>query len=92
MFVGQGYSFLFRDTGVNIFLDDTFFGSGFLVDDFFKLNLDYVCNNRFVALVSSISSIVNVDCDLWHKRLGLVGHERMARLARLGHGLCVSLA
>ena len=82
--LGQGYSFLFRDTGLNIYLDDTFFGSGFLVDGFFKLNLDHVCNNRSVALVSSTSSIINDDCDLWHKRLGHVGQERMARLAREG--------
>ena len=62
--LGQVYSFFFRDTGMNIYLDDTFIGSGFLVDGFFKFNLDHVCDNRSIALVSSTSSIVNVDCDL----------------------------
>ena len=79
--LGQGYSFLFRDTGVNIYLDDTFFGSGFFVDNFFKLNLNHVYDNHSIALVSFTSSIINIDCDLWNKRLSHVGQEIMARLA-----------
>jgi len=60
---------------MNINSNDMFFSYGVLVDGFFKLNLDHVYDDHSIALVSSTSSIINVDRNLWHKRLGHVSQD-----------------
>jgi transposase InsO family protein len=75
-----GYDFHLSWNGLDILLDDVIFGHGSICESLFKIDL----------FESSISSTFIIDCNMtinsstWHARLGHIGKDRMARLAREG--------
>jgi transposase InsO family protein len=75
-----GYDFHLSSNGLDILLDDVIFGHGSICESLFKINL----------FESSTSSTFIIDCNMtissstWHARLGHIGKDRMARLAREG--------
>ncbi|KAK9108126.1 hypothetical protein Syun_024137 [Stephania yunnanensis] len=86
-----GFVMNFCGTSVNLFLEQTYYGCGYVSDGFIVLDIDYVSNSNiyracFSLVTSSIDS--NVDVNIWHARLGHIGQQRMNRLAKeglLGH-------
>jgi hypothetical protein len=75
-----GYDFHLSWNGLDILLDDVIFGHGSICEILFKIDL----------FESSTSSTFVIDCNMttnsstWHARLGHIGKDRMARLAREG--------
>jgi hypothetical protein len=75
-----GYDFHLSWNGLDILLDDVIFGHGSICESFFKIYL----------FESSTSSTFVIGCNMtissstWHARLGHIGKDRMARLAREG--------
>jgi hypothetical protein len=75
-----GYDFHLSWNGLDILLDDVIFGHGLICESLFKIDL----------FESSTSSTFIIDCNMtissstWHARLGHIGKDRMARLAREG--------
>uniref|UniRef100_A0A2N9EKE5 Integrase catalytic domain-containing protein n=1 Tax=Fagus sylvatica TaxID=28930 RepID=A0A2N9EKE5_FAGSY len=75
-----GYDFHLSWNGLDILLDDVIFGHGSICESLFKIDL----------FESSTSSTFVIDCNMtinsstWHARLGHIGKDRMARLAREG--------
>ena len=60
-----------------------YYGSGFISDGFMVLNIDYYNNDDSIFLLTSFDNESNSSV-VWHARLGHIGQERMARLAREG--------
>lgn len=75
----HGFSFLFEQSSLSIFYGKDLYGLGVLNNGFFMLELSSEC----VSYVSSTSDVIS-DSVKWHARLGHIGQERMARLAREG--------
>jgi transposase InsO family protein len=64
-------------------LGTIYYGSGFISNGFMVLNIDYYNNDGSVFLLTSSDDVSN-NSVVWHARLGHIGQERMARLAREG--------
>jgi len=79
-----GFQFVSRADGLDILYGGNLFGHASLLDDFLVLDLDEhsYCNNTSSIFISSIDS--NSDSVVWHARLGHIGQDRMARLAKEG--------
>jgi len=78
------FHFVSRTDGLKILYGDNLFSHASLLDDFLVLDLDehYYSNNTSSFFVSSVDS--NSDSVVWHARLGHIGQDRMARLAKEG--------
>ena len=80
-----GFSWYFHDTRANLSLGTIYFGSGYVLDNFFIMDLDYnlsSCNVSFSMFSTSRDSKNNVN--VWHARLGHIDQQRMNRLAKEG--------
>ena len=75
-----GFSFSFDSSGLNIISDNIIYGRGSLWNNLFKLDLF----DSFSSPTLSYVANVNIDSVTWHARLGHIGKDRMARLAREG--------
>lgn len=74
------YRFILEDLGVKIYYGKTYYGSGYLSDDFIVMDImnSYDNNNSFSLLTTADDSIQ------WHARLSHIGQDRINRLAREG--------
>jgi len=79
-----GFHFVSRIDGLDVLYGDNLFGHTSLLDNFLVLDLDedYYSNNTSSVFVSSADS--NSDSVVWYARLGHIGQDRMARLAKEG--------
>ena len=78
-----GFSWYFHDTRVYLSLGTIYFGSGYVLDCFFVMDLDYnlsSCNVSFSMFSTSRDS--ENDVNVWQARLGHIGQQRMNRLAK----------
>ena len=64
-----------------IYLGSELYGHGILKNNFFLLDLNL--NNSIICVASSSSNVMSNSVK-WHARLGHIGQERMAELAREG--------
>jgi hypothetical protein len=64
-------------------LGTIYYGNSFISGGFMVLNIDYYNNDGSVFLLTSSDDVSN-SLIVWHARLGHVGQEMMARLAREG--------
>ena len=80
--MNNGFSMYFVDNNFKLFLNNVYFGCGYLSDSFIVINLD--CNNSSFSFVTSTSNAQEVDSQLWHARLSHIGKDRLDRLAKTG--------
>ena len=73
-----GFSFRFDGPQLDFYLNKTLYGHVYLSNDFFMLDLDH-SSFSFIANNDDISNSI-----MWHARLGHIGKDRLARLAREG--------
>ena len=73
-----GFSFYFNGPQLDFYLNKTLYGHGYLFNNFFMLDLDH-SSFSFIAHTDDISDSV-----MWYARLGHIGKDRLARLAREG--------
>ncbi|KAG5553390.1 hypothetical protein RHGRI_011316 [Rhododendron griersonianum] len=78
-----GFKFVFENNGVSVYLGTSFYGCGFISDGFIIMDIEYHGFNNSIALLTT-SDNVSDDSIVWHARLGHIGKDRMARLAREG--------
>ena len=78
-----GFNWYFCDDNVRLCLGTTFYGSGFVLDGFIVMDVDYVDfnNNASFSLITSANDR-EVDMQLWHARLNHIGQDRMRRLPK----------
>ena len=74
-----GFNQYFCDDNVRLCLGTTFYGSGFVLDGFIVMDVDYVDfnNNASFSLITSANDH-EVDMQLWHARLNHIGQNRMS--------------
>ena len=72
-----GFFFSFKNNGLSIYLDKTFYGHGYLKDCLFMLDLDFESNRYPVLVITFSSSDVMSGSIKWHARLGHIGLERL---------------
>ena len=79
------FAFHFKGSVLHIDLEDQSYATGRLVNDFFVLNLEFDNDiETGVSYIAASSSDMIKDSLNWHARLGHIGQDRMARLAREG--------
>ena len=80
-----GYVLIFKDNGLDIFLNSVLVGTGYMLDGFIVLNtnVDSCVNESCFSYVTSASN-ANTNVNMWHSRLGHIGQDRMKLLAREG--------
>ena len=71
-----GFSFRFNDPQLDFYLNKTLYGHGYSSNNFFMLDLAD-SSFSFIAYNDDVSDSVT-----WHARLGHIGKDRLARLAR----------
>ena len=71
-----GFRLSFKNNGVQIFCGTTFYGSGFISDGLFVLNICYSNNDSSSFLTTADNSVT------WHARLDHISQERMNILVR----------
>ena len=83
MLIKNGFYLNFHNTGVDLFLETNYYGSGYWDNGF--IVFDLVSNNNVgFSLMTSFSSSSDNDVNVWHSRLGHIGQQRMNRLAKEG--------
>ena len=77
-----GFRIVFDNSCVKIFLDNVYYGSGYLLNGFMVLDTINVFINYDTSIYVVENSSVSNDNDsvIWHARLG---HSRQGRLKRL---------
>ena len=73
-----GFHLSFENNGVRVFCGITFYGSGFISDGLFVLDICYSDNDSSSFLTAANNFVT------WHSRLGHIGQERMNMLDREG--------
>ena len=67
--IGLGFSFQFKSGHLSIYLDNTFYGNGFILNDFMVLDLDTSSFNASNS-ISYVASNCDDNSARWHARLG----------------------
>ena len=78
----MGFQLFFSDNFVKLSMGTTYYGSGYILDDFIILDVEYVNSNN--NAYSLITSSHENDVMIWHARLNHIGQDRMSRLAKEG--------
>jgi transposase InsO family protein len=79
-----GFTVNFYKDGLNLFLDSSFYGSGYILNGFIVLDvINNKSNNVCFSMFTSTNESLN-DMNAWHARLGHIGQQRMQRLAKEG--------
>ena len=78
-----GFNVNFHNNGVDLSLGTSYYGSGYFLNDFIILDVNYCEVNISYSLFTSSDSYEN-DVNVWHARLGHIGQQRMNRLAKDG--------
>ena len=83
MLLKFGFNWYFYDDNVRLCLGIIFYGSGFILDGFIVIDIDYINfnNNASFSFVTS-SHNYEVNVHLWHARLNHIGQDRISRLAK----------
>ena len=69
LLIKNGFYLNFHNTGVDLFLETNYYGSGYWDNGF--IVFDLVSNNNVgFSLMTSSSSSSNNDVNVWHSRLG----------------------
>ena len=81
-----GFQLMFNKGCVKVFLDNVYYGSGYVLDGFMVLDTTNIVLNdsSSIYVVGNSSSVSNTESILWHARLGHIGQDRLNRLARAG--------
>lgn len=81
-----GFNFRIENDIFHLYKLSYYYGSGTLVDDLYRLNLDVNFSESLfnVEHVVDRNSSAGKECSafLWHKRLGHISKERMLRLVK----------
>jgi hypothetical protein len=76
-----GFNLYFHENSVNLSLETSFYGNGYLLDVFIVLDVDYNTSNICFSLFTSSTNCEN-SVTLWHARLGHLGQQLMNSLAK----------
>ena len=73
----------FHGQGVDLFLGQQFYGSGYFYDGFIVLDVEHGESNECFSYITSVVDYEN-NVEVWHARLGHIGQSRMNQLAKEG--------
>ena len=79
-----GFGFNFKNNGLYINLDKTFFGHGFLKDDLIVLNIDSTYKSSFNITLQSFSLKDSFNLVKQHARLRHITQDKMSKLTTNG--------
>jgi len=81
-----GFNIEFLDCCVKVYMDNIFFGFGFVLNGFMVLDTFNVSINddTSIYIVQNANTTNNNDIITWHVRLGNIGQDRLYRLIRAG--------
>ena len=81
-----GFRIVFDKGCVKIFLDNIYYGSGYLSNDFIVLDTVNILinDNTSIYVVGNFSTSNDNDSVIWHARLGHIGQDCLKRLAKVG--------
>ena len=81
-----GFSIMFENGCVKILLDNIYYGSGYLLDDFMVLDTVNISmyDDTSIYVVGNSSVSNDNDSVIWHARLGYIGQDHLKKLARAG--------
>lgn len=80
-----GFKIIFVGCCVKIYLDNIFYGSGFVLNGFMVLDTVNISinNDASIYVVQNSSTIKDSNIITWHARLGHIGQDQLNRLARV---------
>ena len=78
-----GFCIILDSGCVKIFLNNVYYGSGYLSNSFMVLDTVniFINDNTTIYVVGNFSVSNDNDSVIWHTRLGHIGQDRLKRLA-----------
>ena len=70
------FELCFHGQGVDLFLGQQYYSSGYFFDDFIVIDVEHVENNECFSYITSIVSYEN-NVNVWHARLGHISQNCM---------------
>ena len=74
--INYDFELCFHRQGVDLFLEQKFYGSGYFLYGFIVLDIEQGLSNECFSYITSVVNYEN-DVEVWHARLNHIGQSRM---------------